>query len=146
MEKNRDELIRELEHLRREAAESQAQAQALHASLAEAEDKRQSAEQALKRAAAKARIYRAESEALLLGAHTILEDRGFLPTARTLFDICKAQTGATAGYIALVNEEGNENEVLFLDAGGAVVHGGPQPSHAYTGPQGVSFSFPADCV
>lgn len=42
----------------------------------------------------------------------------FEQAARGLFDACKAITGATAGYVALLSEDGKENEVLFLDAGG----------------------------
>ncbi|MCB9558516.1 MAG: PAS domain S-box protein [Deltaproteobacteria bacterium] len=42
----------------------------------------------------------------------------FDTTARFIFDRCKALTGATAGYVALLADNGAENEVLFLDAGG----------------------------
>jgi len=35
-----------------------------------------------------------------------------------VFDACKELTGATAGYVALLTDDGAENEVLFLDAGG----------------------------
>jgi two-component sensor histidine kinase len=48
----------------------------------------------------------------------VLENRSFEETARTIFDIAKEVTGATAGYIALLSDDGSENEVLFLDDGG----------------------------
>ncbi|MDX1295942.1 MAG: GAF domain-containing protein, partial [Sulfurimonadaceae bacterium] len=37
---------------------------------------------------------------------------------RAIFDEACAMTGATAGYVALLSEDGEENEVLFLEAGG----------------------------
>jgi signal transduction histidine kinase len=42
----------------------------------------------------------------------------FVKTAREIFDIACEQTGATSGYIALMSEDGSNNEVLFLEAGG----------------------------
>ncbi len=54
-------------------------------------------------------------EASRAGAHS--ED--FEYAARGVFDACKGVIGATAGYVALLNDDGTENDVLFLDAGGA---------------------------
>jgi len=48
----------------------------------------------------------------------ILEQRGFEATARSIFDSCKELIGATAGYVALLDEAGSENKVLFLESGG----------------------------
>jgi hypothetical protein len=59
-----------------------------------------------------------EVSALLKGARALLVHGGFETAARGLFDACKEITGATAGYVALLSEDGTENEVLFLDAGG----------------------------
>ena len=42
----------------------------------------------------------------------------FEKTARHIFDSCTKLTGATAGYVALLSDDGAENEVLFLEAGG----------------------------
>jgi PAS domain S-box-containing protein len=42
----------------------------------------------------------------------------FEDAARQIFDQCKRLTGARSGYVALVSENGEKNEVLFLDAGG----------------------------
>jgi transcriptional regulator with GAF, ATPase, and Fis domain len=61
---------------------------------------------------------RNEVEALLEGARSLLIHTSFEQAARGLFDACKTITGATAGYVALLSDSGEENEVLFLDAGG----------------------------
>lgn len=55
---------------------------------------------------------------LLDVSRLILDRRDFAHTARHVFDKCKELTGATAGYVALLSDDGLENEVLFLDAGG----------------------------
>ena len=39
-------------------------------------------------------------------------------TLRKIYDICKSMVDATCGYVALKNEDGSLNEVLFLDDGG----------------------------
>ena len=59
-----------------------------------------------------------ESTALLNAAAAVLENTKFEPAARRIFAQCKQITGATGGYVALLDSEGRENEVLFLDAGG----------------------------
>ncbi len=56
--------------------------------------------------------------ALLEGARAVLEYRDFQDAARAIFNSCKELIGATSGYVALLNEESEENEVLFLDSGG----------------------------
>ena len=55
---------------------------------------------------------------LLQGARAVLEQEDFQKTARKVFDFCRELTGATSGYVALLSEDGEENEVLFLEAGG----------------------------
>ncbi|EMS80717.1 PAS domain S-box protein [Desulfotignum phosphitoxidans] len=42
----------------------------------------------------------------------------FEDAAREIFEHCKKLTGARSGYVALLSENGEGNEVLFLDAGG----------------------------
>jgi|GEM_PF-3227043 len=59
-----------------------------------------------------------ELEALFQSARAVLQYKDFEKIARAIFDSAKELTGATAGYVALLNEETNENEILFLDAGG----------------------------
>ena len=58
-----------------------------------------------------------ETSALLECSQTILIHREFEETARSIFDSAKDLIGATAGYVALLSEDGMENEVLFLDDG-----------------------------
>lgn len=57
--------------------------------------------------------------ALMAGSRAILDGQDFQTAARSIFDACKRMTGATAGYVALLSDDGMENEVLFLDSGGA---------------------------
>ncbi|MCI5142227.1 MAG: GAF domain-containing protein, partial [Candidatus Electrothrix sp. ATG1] len=59
-----------------------------------------------------------EFHSLLTAAHAVLEHRKFEVSARIIFDEACAMTGATAGYVALLSDTGEENEVLFLEAGG----------------------------
>lgn len=51
-------------------------------------------------------------------AKDVLNIDDFTTTAKKLFESCKELTGATSGYVALLNDKGEENEVLFLDSGG----------------------------
>jgi PAS domain S-box-containing protein len=80
--------------------------------------KRRQAEEALRRALGESQQRQAEVSALLRGSQAVLEYQEFADAARAIFDACKDLIGATAGYVALLSEDGAENEVLFLDAGG----------------------------
>ena len=75
-------------------------------------------EQDLKEANAKIDRIEYESQKLLEAASVVLQSEDFPKAARAVFDIAKELTGASSGYVALLSEDGNENEVLFLDAGG----------------------------
>ena len=57
-------------------------------------------------------------EAVVAGARAILEKKNFQESARAIFDYCCLLTGAVSGYVALLSSDGDENEVLFLEAGG----------------------------
>lgn len=59
-----------------------------------------------------------ELAAFMNAAKMILRQASFPDTARSIFDYCKDLIGATSGYVALLSETGEENEVLFLEAGG----------------------------
>nr|NJM00943.1 GAF domain-containing protein [Desulfobacula sp.] len=63
------------------------------------------------------RIRENEIRGFLKGARAVLAAADFKTTARQVFDICSEIIGATSGYIALLSEAGDENEVLFLEAG-----------------------------
>ena len=58
------------------------------------------------------------SEAIIHGLRKILGNETFEYTARSIFDILRELIGAKAGYVALLSEDGSNNEVLFLEAGG----------------------------
>ncbi|MBN1523455.1 MAG: GAF domain-containing protein [Spirochaetales bacterium] len=59
-----------------------------------------------------------EQDALLLASREVLGSTDFSGTARKIFDMVCELTGATSGYIALLNEKGDNNDVLFLESGG----------------------------
>ena len=56
--------------------------------------------------------------AIIQSARAILEKKSFPEAARAIFDQCCRITGAISGYVALLSEDGHENEVLFLESGG----------------------------
>jgi len=58
-----------------------------------------------------------ENAALLKGTRAILVGGEFSIVAHQLFDICRDIINATSGYVALLTPDGQENEVLFLEAG-----------------------------
>ncbi len=59
-----------------------------------------------------------QNTALLDAARFILNIEDFNKVARHIFDDCCSLIGATAGYVALLSEDGLENQVLFLETGG----------------------------
>jgi PAS domain S-box-containing protein len=59
-----------------------------------------------------------EISALLKASRTVLQNKEFPDSARAIFDSCKELLGATAGYVALLSDDGKDNIVLFLDSGG----------------------------
>ena len=67
-----------------------------------------------------------ELRALMKGARAVLEEKGFKASARAIFDHCKDLIGATSGYVALLSDSGEENEVLFLESGGLPCSVDPQ--------------------
>jgi PAS domain S-box-containing protein len=75
------------------------------------------AEEELRNALEESRLRQVEISSLLQVSRTVLESKDFQDTARAIFDSCKSLIGATAGYIALLNKDGTENEILFLEAG-----------------------------
>lgn len=56
--------------------------------------------------------------ALLDATKSVLTMKDFESCAREIFDSCCMVTGATSGYVALLSDDGAENEVLFLESGG----------------------------
>ncbi|MBF0100657.1 MAG: PAS domain S-box protein [Desulfobacterales bacterium] len=79
---------------------------------------RKQAEENLKNALKKAQRRAGEVEALLETSKMILEVQNFSESAKKIFYTCSRLIGATAGYVALLSDNGKENQVLFLEAGG----------------------------
>jgi signal transduction histidine kinase len=59
-----------------------------------------------------------EIDAMINGSRLLLASESFLETAEAIFNFCRELTGARAGYIALLNKEKMENEVVYLEPGG----------------------------
>ncbi|MDH3972827.1 MAG: PAS domain S-box protein [Deltaproteobacteria bacterium] len=59
-----------------------------------------------------------EISLLLQCTDLFMEQKSFEDTAKAVFSLCKKLTGANGGYVALLSENGEENDVLFLDSGG----------------------------
>ena len=74
-------------------------------------------EQGLTISLGKSRSRESEIAALLKASRSVLQNKEFQDSARAIFDACKELLGATAGYVALLSDDGKENEVLFLDSG-----------------------------
>jgi PAS domain S-box-containing protein len=68
-----------------------------------------------------------ENKAVLAASRAILRDTEFDVTARRIFDECSSLIGSTAGCVALLPEGGDENEVIFLEAGGGPCTDLPMP-------------------
>lgn len=66
----------------------------------------------------KSRAREKEVSALLSLTRSVLEQTDFESTARNIFDQCSRLLQATSGYVALLSENGSENELLFLEDGG----------------------------
>src|SRR6056297_3248717 len=61
---------------------------------------------------------RKHTKSLLRAAKAVLSYESFEKSARVIFNEARNLTGAKSGYIALLSENGEENEVLFLESGG----------------------------
>lgn len=72
----------------------------------------------LQKSLEKSRSRESEISGLLKVARAVLEQTDFETTARKVFDTCSQLIGAPSGYVALLSEDGEHNEVLFLEAGG----------------------------
>lgn len=71
-------------------------------------------EEALFGAAKRAR----EHTALLAASRLVTGNERFEAAARGIFDAARAVLGATAGYVAVLGEDGETNDIIFLESGG----------------------------
>ncbi len=76
------------------------------------------AEEGLRQALAEAQQRQTEIAALQAATRAVLESHDFVETARFIYDTCKTLTGGTAGYVAMLAKDGQQNDLLFLDSGG----------------------------
>lgn len=60
----------------------------------------------------------AEVTALLEATRAVLIHHEFKDAARPIFESCKQVIGAQSGFVALLNEEATENQLVYLDTGG----------------------------
>ncbi|MDP3441658.1 MAG: GAF domain-containing sensor histidine kinase [Ignavibacteria bacterium] len=67
-----------------------------------------------------------EISALLSATETILKSEEFTITAKKVFDSCAKVIGAKSGYVALLSDDGHENELLFLEDGGMPCNVNPE--------------------
>ena len=56
---------------------------------------------------------------LLEAARAVVEQAGFERAAERILDRCRRATGATAGYVTLLDASGRASEIAHVDAGGA---------------------------
>jgi PAS domain S-box-containing protein len=80
--------------------------------------RRKKMEQELSNSLEESKLRQSEISSLLKASSAVLQNKEFQDSAKAIFDICKELLGATAGYVALLTQNGKENEVLFLDSGG----------------------------
>ncbi len=79
---------------------------------------RKQAEQELQHTLELALRHQAETAALLEAAKAVLQHRQFPEAVERICKICKERVGATAAYVTLLNETGDQTEIVFMDTGG----------------------------
>ncbi len=83
---------------------------------------------------------RQKIQELLNATKTVLKYQDFNKSAREIFDSCKKITGAKSGYVALLSEDGSENELLFLDSGDLLCSVDPELPMPIRGLRAESYS------
>ena len=74
--------------------------------------------EAFERALSESARRQQEVTALLGASRAVLEQRELSEAARCIFTACKALIGASGGYVALLSDDGLQNNVIFLESGG----------------------------
>lgn len=114
LEKNLRKTQKDLEERLEEQAAALAKTmQDLQVEIAE----RKAVERKLRDALAQAQRRGEEVASLLEGARAVLGNQEFEDTARAIFHSCRNLVGANAGHIALLNTDGTEDDLVFLDPG-----------------------------
>jgi PAS domain S-box-containing protein len=79
---------------------------------------RERAQSALRDALATAERREHELAWLLKASQAVMVCHTFEEAARRIFDVAREATGAVSGYVAMMSEDGEDNDLLFLEAGG----------------------------
>jgi len=79
---------------------------------------RHRAEEELQHTLQEAERRRREAEALLRAARAAMTQPTFADAAWEIFESCRETIGAFAGYVSLLSDTGDYNEVVFLESGG----------------------------
>jgi len=79
---------------------------------------RRQAQNDLERALGQSKQHANECKALLDASKSVIQAHDPEHAARRVFDICAGIVGAAAGYVALLSEDGETNDILFLESGG----------------------------
>lgn len=74
-----------------------------------------------------------EIELLLKGSRLVLESTNFPTTAQQIFDYCREVTGAKVGYVALLNENGVEKDIVYLEPSGQTCSVNPERTMPISG-------------
>ncbi|MBN1786025.1 MAG: PAS domain S-box protein [Candidatus Methanofastidiosa archaeon] len=93
-------------------------------------EKERSLEEALK----ESRRHEREVIAFLNGTRAVLECRSLESASKSILHSCMELTGSKSGYISLLKRNGDENEVVFVDAGGPTCNldlGRPMPIRGF---------------
>jgi PAS domain S-box-containing protein len=83
-----------------------------------AEESLKESEETLKILLEKNQHHTKQIESLLEASKTVLKYHDFNEASKQIFYACSKAIGATSGYIAMLSEDGEENEILFLESGG----------------------------
>jgi PAS domain S-box-containing protein len=76
------------------------------------------AEEELRQALQEAEKSQKEAEALLRASRAVMNQHTFADAAWEIFESCRETIGAPAGYVSLLSDTGDNNEVVFLESGG----------------------------
>ncbi|MBI5418180.1 PAS domain S-box protein [Candidatus Poribacteria bacterium] len=95
--------------------------------------------EALKAALYESKKQKEKNSALIKSVHSILQYQKFNDSVQTIFTSLKNLIGASAGYVALLNESKKENEVLLLDAGGLPCNVDPTLPMPVRGLRGLAY-------
>ena len=81
-----------------------------------------------------------ELNALMKGSKALLQQKSFAESARAIFDHCKDLIGATSGYVALLSDDGEENDLLII---AELDHQGPAKTNTFNMYMYLTITYPS---